>query len=39
MVMQQYEVSLVPQPPDHEQLHPISPLWQESEAQAGGHCI
>ena len=43
MVMQQHEVLLVPQPPDPEQLHPMSPLLQEGEAQPTGqwiqHCV
>ena len=43
MVMQQYEVPLVLQPPDPEQLHPIAPLLQEREAQPTAqwiqHCV
>ena len=39
MVMQQYEVPLVPQPPDPEQLHSISHLLQEREAQPAGQWI
>ena len=43
MVIQQCEVRLVPQLPDPEQLHPISPLLQEREAQPDGqwirHCV
>ena len=43
MVMQPYEVPLVLQPPNPEQLHPISPLLQEREAQPAGqrirHCV
>ena len=43
MVMQQYEVPLVLQPLDPEQLHPIFTLLQEREAQPAGqwirHCV
>ena len=43
MVRQQYQDPLVPQPPDPEQLHPITPLFQEGGAQPAGqwkgHCV